>query len=281
MHVYVDNINIKDEDTHFHFHIEHYLVTGVADGHGGKDASTFCKNNINKVLKSELKNDTDMNRTLQKTFEILHDKCLLFSNFSGTTLTVVVIDLKNKKYTCANVGDSHALHVKKTSFMWITTSHRLQDNSNERTRLKSYISYARGLDNYEYGPPRIYPGGLAMSRSIGDADCKQSSCQPDIYEDFLDNEDTIVICTDGIWDFVNVNKLIKVVRNNYNPEFLCRMAVKNNTRDDATAMIVTTQNIKTSIHKNLFNFFSRNGSTSSLSSSEEETSPVMIKVNVN
>ena len=146
---------------------------------------------------------------LKKTFEVLHEKCLLFPNFCGTTLTIVVIDLNNNNYTCANVGDSHAIHVKKSSFMWITTSHRLQDNSNERTRLKQYISYTKGPGNNDYGPPRLYPGGLATSRAIGDADCEHISCQPDIYEDVLDSEDAIVICSDGIWDCVNVKKNFK------------------------------------------------------------------------
>jgi len=264
MHVYVDNTNVKDEDTYFHFLIENYLVAGVADGHGGKDASTFCKDNIHKVLKSLLEKNINISHTLRKTFETLHQTCLLFPNFSGTTLTVLVIDVQSKQYTCANVGDSHGIHMKKNSFMWITTSHRLQDNPSERTRLKNFISYARGDDNCECGPPRLYPGGLSTSRAIGDADCKQISCQPNIYEDVLSDEDAIVLCTDGIWDFVNVNKLLKVVRNNYNPEFICRMAVRNNTRDDATAMIITSQNMKMSIHKNLFNFFikTENGSSS-------------------
>ena len=129
MHVYADNINIKGEDSYFYFHIKNYLVSGVADGHGGKDASVFCKNNIYKVLKSFIYKEEAVSHALRKTFEILHEKCLLFSNNSGTTLTVVVVNLNNSEYTCANVGDSHALHIKKNSFMWITTSHRLQDNS--------------------------------------------------------------------------------------------------------------------------------------------------------
>lgn len=279
MHVYVDNISIKGEDSYFHFQINNYIVSGIADGHGGKDASTFCKYNIHKVLKSFIDKEKTIGDALKKTFESLHEKCLSFSNNSGTTLTVVVLNSNNNEYTCANVGDSHALHIKSTSFMWITTSHRLQDNSNERTRVKQFVSYAKDSNNIMYGPPRLYPGGLSISRAIGDSDCEHISCQPDIYEDVLGAEDAIIICSDGIWDCVSTNKIVKVVNESYNPELVCKMSVKNNTKDDATVVIITSK-LKTLSNKNFFNIFTRNGSGSSLSS-EEEATPTMIKIKTN
>ena len=161
--------------------------------------------------------------------------------------------------------------------MWITESHRLQDNPSERQRLKAYTSYAE-RNRVPYGPPRLYPGGLACSRNIGDGDCEHVSCEPSIYSDHIENTDAIIICTDGIWDSCNIKKIVSVVRDTYNPEFVCRLASKTHTSDDSTVLIVTQQRIKNSLHTSLFKFFSRNGSNSSVSSDENENETIIVKV---
>ena len=64
------------------------------------------------------------------------------------------------------------------------------------------------------GPPRIYPGGLAVSRAIGDisfkniAHLKSLGCAsqlvspyPEISEIMMSNDDHfVVIACDGLWD---------------------------------------------------------------------------------
>lgn len=263
------------EDIFFSYDIGEYLIAGVADGHGGVNAANLCKNEIVSILSKYL--NTAVEDMLRNTFEELHTLCLQLTCCSGCTLTVVALHKCTGEYTCANVGDCHAIQVKEKSHMWITTSHRLQDNANERQRLKSKISYIRDECGKPCGPPRLYPGGLASSRSIGDADCEYISCNPSLYSDVLCEEDALVMCSDGIWDHGSVKKIVKVTRETFNPEFICNIA--SHSMDDATAVIITKQKIKTSMHVGLFKLFSRSGSTSSMSSEEGE-SPTIVKVNL-
>ena len=278
MNVYADKIIKLGEDVYFNYKIETYILLGVADGHGGDAAAKLCKFNIKEIFERNLKDDSNMNHVINRTFCELHVLCKELPCHSGCTLTVIIIDEVTGEYTCANVGDSHALHLKLESFMWITTSHRLQDSPAERERLKENISYA-GTNRLPYGPPRLYPGGLSCSRNIGDGDCEYVSCEPSVYSDKIENKDAIIVCTDGIWDACQVKKLLSIVRESYNPEFICRLASKNST-DDATVMIVTRQKIKNSLHTGLFKLFSRSGSNSSMSSEENETFVVKVPLDM-
>tara|TARA_B100000214_G_scaffold308696_1_gene240112 strand:+ start:820 stop:1698 length:879 start_codon:yes stop_codon:yes gene_type:complete len=266
MNSYVKKIDLKGEDRHFVHDEPEYMLFGVADGHGGHHAAEICKQNVPEILNFENFNDDTVTEILKKFFTFLHEKCLKSGYSSGSTLTIVILHKDTRKYVCANVGDSHAIHIKPTTYFWITNSHRLQDNANERQRLKDYISYIME-DGVKIGPPRLFPGGLSCSRSIGDSDCQHIICEPSIYFDRMEDNDSIVICTDGIWDKVPLDKLITLTRNTYNPEFLCRLATKKGIFDDCTALIITSEKCKTSMHTGLFHLFTR---SSSYSSSDED-----------
>jgi len=58
-------------------------------------------------------------------------------------------------------------------------------------------------------------------------------------------------------------------RERHNPEVLCQLAIRNKSKDDVTAVIITRQEAKAS--SPLYNlFFKKTNSTGSLSSSSEE-----------
>lgn len=283
-HVYVKSAPVHNEDTHFHVVLDEYILFGVADGHAGNGSAALCQREIGEVMQDCMQHTDDMQSAVASAFRELHARCVRLSSHlsesSGTTLTVILINPTSGVYICANVGDSHAIHVTPTSYRHISTSHRLQDNPSERMRLREHVSYLRGDDNLPAGPPRLFPGGLASSRTIGDADCTFATCEPSMFTDTLDDADAIVVCSDGVWDFATTKKLVKVVRESFNPEFVCRLAAKGNTHDDATCLVGTRQRMKMSIHTSLFALFSRSGSNSSLSSDETDDNATVFKVKI-
>ena len=288
LNVYARTTVCKGEDIHFNHDLATHILVGVADGHGGAMAARLCKTDVCGIVTEKMESANAETRYLENvltsTISELHKRCCALNGTSGCTLTIALIHKETRKYVCANVGDSLALHVSPTTYKWITVSHRLQDNASECQRLKENISNICGPDNVPYGPPRLFPGGIAVSRSVGDSDCPYVSCEPNICSGTLKNEDALVICSDGVWDSARCTKILKVVRDSYNPEFLCRLAQRRAIQDDATALIVTDHKMKTSIHTQLFSLFSRSGSSSSVSS-EDSTSALfdeksIMKVNV-
>ena len=95
---------------------------------------------------------------------------------SGTTCTVCCINASRGIISSWNVGDSFSLLVHDNGYMELGTSHRLDDSESERERVRACggtISQIMNHAGAPVGPLRAFPGGLAVVRCLGDADCSQ------------------------------------------------------------------------------------------------------------
>lgn len=84
--------------------------------------------------------------------------------------------------TIANVGDSEVFLDKRTQILEMTCCHKVNNNREEQERLKAAGMMIKPLSKSRrsgppmegeagVGPLRAWPGGIAMSRSLGDIDC--------------------------------------------------------------------------------------------------------------
>ena len=84
--------------------------------------------------------------------------------------------------TVANIGDSEAfLDTGRKFIVEMTKSHKIDSNIDEQDRLKAagkeVTQLGRGMfrpavnGEEGVGPLRVWPCGLAVSRSVGDYDC--------------------------------------------------------------------------------------------------------------
>lgn len=97
---------------------------------------------------------------------------------TGTTVTAILSI--GPLLTVANTGDSSAILDTGSSTLEMTKSHRIHDSLEEQTRLKSAGCYLAPLGFHLQGPAkphelgvgpmRLWPGGLCVSRSVGDLD---------------------------------------------------------------------------------------------------------------
>merc|ERR1719229_1516493 len=135
---------------------------------------------------------------------------------SGTTCTLVVHDHANNKLTVAHVADSSAVLGQKNKVVQLTRDHKpnLQD---ERRRIESKGGRVvfDGYANYRvYAKGARYPG-LNMSRCLGDLMGHQDcgiSCIPEIVEHKItDNDTTLFVCSDGIWEFIEPTEAYDIV----------------------------------------------------------------------
>lgn len=99
-------------------------------------------------------------------------------NNSGSTLTAVLIT--GPLVTVANIGDSAAVLDTGCSMLELTTTHRIHDSLQEQSRLRGsgcnvasmgfHLQGPATAGEPGVGPLRVWPGGLCVARSIGDAD---------------------------------------------------------------------------------------------------------------
>lgn len=99
----------------------------------------------------------------------------------------------------------------------MTTDHRPLDDD-EHDRLKACVREGNALLGRELGVGtlRVYPGGLAVSRSIGDLDASGAIiCSPDIYRIPMSGDDRrkhrLVLASDGLWDVFTNSEVGKIV----------------------------------------------------------------------
>ncbi len=130
----------------------------------------------------------------------------------------------------ACVGDSRCItddgNNDPDSFRPVTRDHRPSEPDEQR-RLKKYVADGVAfLERDEYEALRLYPGGLAVSRTIGDLLLSHAAVpEPDVYPVSLrlENQATcrFVIASDGVWD-------------TFDTEVVGRLAAREKTMEDGS-----------------------------------------------
>ena len=206
-------ISLKGEDAVFF--MEEVTVDGescsfivVADGHGGKDASTYISTHMLARIVSTATgaSATELDKAARSAFAQIHKEvCDKGTTSAGSTCTVCCINATRHEVSTWNVGDSLAMMVYDGGYRELGQTHRLEDSPLEQARvLKTGAQLGRvlGSNGLPGGPLRAYPGGLAVVRCIGDSDCMQfvtptpafSTCPAP------PQGGAVIACSDGIWD---------------------------------------------------------------------------------
>ena len=269
--------------------ILNFNIFGVLDGHGdnGHFASQFLSRYViyrikNHPLIKKLDEPKKIyNLLVSNGYEIIAniyldaDAQIRKEKFdvsrSGSTI-VLVIQLE-EHIICANTGDSRAIAVFDENYEDNLVNSEIYPLSydckpelpNEKKRIyecggvveKAYYS-DDDSDDEEYIPYRVwakgkdYPG-LAMSRSIGDTIAKEVGviANPQIIEYTIDYfSKYLLICSDGIWEFINNEEAMKIANKYYlrnDPIGICHELYEKSIKiwqknegvvDDITVLVV-------------------------------------------
>mmetsp|Transcript_29704 Transcript_29704/g.83736 ORF Transcript_29704/g.83736 Transcript_29704/m.83736 type:complete len:499 (+) Transcript_29704:95-1591(+) len=254
-----------------------FAAFGVFDGHGGKTSATYISKNATKTLVSELNNGSEapaavplsdllaantsdkdravweaqdvmvqrLPQALARSFEAMDADFKAKNGSSGSTATLAVV--VGWELIVANVGDSLALLDTGMEVIQVSGNHRLDDNPEEQQRVldagaevaQSCIEDGKGV-----GPLRVWPGGLAMSRTIGDA-CGGDvvTAMPEVRQVTLPSSGgRLVIASDGLWDCIAPKTAMHSIRRmtaGQAARHLDNSALKaRGLRDDITVVVV-------------------------------------------
>ena len=173
---------------------------------------------------------------------------------SGATATVVVVH--GRCVTTAAVGDSLATIDLGVSCGFaapaarLSPEHRLDTSAFERERIVACGGEVRATafeDGKPVGPLRVWPGGLAVSRTLGDRDGKRGGVvsEPEVSRVVVPDEQPgfrITLASDGLWDAVTVKQAAQCsgrLATAAAAAALCKQAQKQkDNRDDITVLVV-------------------------------------------
>ena len=224
--------------------IEGFNLFGVLDGHGenGHMVSRFTRD----FILEEIKNNTSNIKSLQEIYAFLKkdnysiikntyqkvdeelSKQKFNSNFSGTTC-IIVFQIGNNLIS-ANVGDSRAILIyndnpkddkleeSKIYELSIDQKPELPEEKKRIYKMGGIVDQMLDGRGKRNGPFRVWAGkqnypGLAMSRSIGDLKGKNCGLisEPEIIEYELNEKSKyMIICSDGVWEFLNNEDVMKI-----------------------------------------------------------------------
>ncbi|KAL2458942.1 putative protein phosphatase 2C 12 [Forsythia ovata] len=233
-----------------------YSVFGLFDGHNGSAAAIYSKENLlNNVLSAippDLNRDewvAALPRALVAGFVKTDKDFQERAQTSGTTVTFVIID--GWVVTVASVGDSRCiLESAEGGIYYLSADHRLECNEEERERITSSGGEVGRLNTgggTEIGPLRCWPGGLCLSRSIGDMDVGEFIVPvPYVKQVKLSSAGgRLIISSDGVWDAISAETAFECCRG-MPVDAAASQIVKEalsvkGLRDDTTCIVIDIQ----------------------------------------
>ncbi|CAM0881217.1 unnamed protein product [Alopecurus aequalis] len=234
-------------------HAPTFAVFAVLDGHNGNAAAIYTRDNLlNHVLSAMPRGLLQeewlhaLPRALVAGFVMTDKEFQTKGQTSGTTATFVIID--GWTITAASVGDSRCiLDAQGGAVSLLTVDHRLEENVEERERVTASggeVGRLSVVGGAEIGPLRCWPGGLCLSRSIGDIDVGEFIVPvPYVKQVKLSNTGgRLIIASDGIWDALSSEAAAKCCRG-LPAELAAKQVVKEALRtrglkDDTTCVVV-------------------------------------------
>jgi protein phosphatase len=142
----------------------------------------------------------------------------------GCTLTAVLVD--NEKAYIANIGDSRTYLLRENDLIPITRDHSL---------------VARLVESKQIEPEDVYthPQRNLIYRSLG---AGHKNIEVDIFHETLHPGDTLLLCSDGLWEMVRDSDLRKALSEKASPQKICDtlidMANANGGEDNISAVVV-------------------------------------------
>jgi PPM family protein phosphatase len=142
----------------------------------------------------------------------------------GSTVTVVLI--QNDQAYIANVGDSRTYLLRNNQLQTLTKDHSLVQKLVESKQIEPDEVYTHPQRNLIY-------------RSLG---AGHRTIEVDIFQQAILPGDTFLLCSDGLWEMVRPEILVKTLKEQASPQKICEslisLANDSGGEDNITAVVV-------------------------------------------
>jgi PPM family protein phosphatase len=203
------NIRTNNEDMGLFFKIadekvirEKGYMLIVADGMGGHQAGEVASRMATDIISHEYfkQNGGAVEKNLAKVLTLANKSIFEKASSSdahkgmGTTCTVLVVIDQAVYY--AHVGDSRAYMQKGNRIMQITTDH-------------TYVQELVNNGDITEAEAAVHPKRNILTNAMG--------TKPDMrvdagkYEQVLENNDRLLLCSDGLYDYLNAEELKEIL----------------------------------------------------------------------
>ena len=206
-------------------------LTAIADGLGGQNAGQVASATALRALVDAYYAPTAASRVepaLQHATQVanlrVHDASRANADFRGMQTTLSALVLAGTAAYVAHVGDSRVYHWRRGVLTAVTTDH---SEAAELVRLRLVSPQALA----------DHPRRNVLTRTIG----SQLLLRPDFRRLTVEEGDTFVLCTDGLWSEVSDAEIAAAAEQTSPDEavkWLVGLQLGRASQDNATAQIV-------------------------------------------
>ena len=248
----------------------------IFDGHCGITCSEYLMKNLHNFIFNNQFFPNNPVKALEYAFDKAEEEFYMIYEKSDSGSCAIVCLLIDDVIYVANLGDSRLIISNNNgkNYRILTNDHNLY-NENERKRiemngstiyqekiqLNQYITNKNNNNNiFLVGPYRINPGGLSITRSIGDFSSKILSYggmpntiipKPEIISYKITSDtDFIFLASDGIFNVmknIEIIHLISEIKDNKNDylksaDLIIKNALKRNSTDNLSCIVIFLKN---------------------------------------
>lgn len=204
------------------------LLYVVADGLGGHDsgelASEIAVNEIKEIFDSDPNSFDPISAIQSANTKILQEQ---INTGLKMKTTIVLAYINNDQIVFAHVGDSRAYAFKDKSIMYQSVDH-------------SASQMAVSIGEITADQIRNHEDRNVLTRALGVSE----NIKVDVVSVPCSQVDAMILCTDGFWEYVYEEDMLKTLSSSKNPdvwlykmrEILCKNIPLNN--DNNTAIII-------------------------------------------
>ena len=185
----------------------------LADGMGGHKAGDFASKYLVETMVGYVSKTTVndpvrvMNNALMLSNAMIYHKSMEEEELSGMGSTLVAAVIEDDVMTVCNVGDSRL--------------YLIRDDITQVTRDHSYVQEMIDKGMMEQGSEEYYKKKKYLTRAVG----SEESVRADYFEVELMDGDYILLCSDGLTNMVDDDRLLSLISGNGSLEYKARKLI--------------------------------------------------------
>jgi len=216
---------------------EKFLLLAVADGMGGhakgEEASKIALNTLTKTIIPELFGTVSFTELLENGIKNANQEILEYTaknpESSGMGTTTVCALVKGNNIHLANVGDSRAYVISDDEIRRVTKDH-------------SYVQSLIDEGQITEEEARDHPQKNVITKAVG----IMESVEPDTMKLTLDDDESLLLCCDGVIAHLTDEDIHKIICNENNPQNACQQIVdlanQRGGSDNISLIILSSNN---------------------------------------
>jgi len=209
----------KMEDADFYIDHPLFILTGVLDGHKGDGVSKYVKNEFERRFKKPDSIDPQKDSIFsifENTIHRINAKIFAKKRLDkqGSTAVICCIDKKTGRIYTATLGDSEAnIYRRIDGILESIPLSCIRDWESLKDEQRAFQYYPGKALEFCYCPSAKHRriAGLNVARAFGDKHIAAISAKPKITIYQLHFGDVVVLCSDGLKNYVPEEKIVETI----------------------------------------------------------------------